>query len=311
VLTFPRKVRKRSGVMTLAVILLVGCSSAAQPGPLNRVATPVAPLVGVYEPGVPGSWSDLSEFRSRTRLTPRIVMYFSAWHEKFRSDFAYTAWRHDAYIFIKMQPNNVTLESIAAGVSDRYLSSYARAVRAFGHPVIISFAHEMNGHWYPWGAGHQPASAYIYAWRHVVRIFRDEHATNVIWVWTVNSIDQEKAQGFLRRWWPGAAWVNWVGVDGYYYRTSDSFESVFGRTIAQIRSFSSAPVMIAETAVGTTSDRQTQIAQLFASARDSGVVGVVWFDVKQNKGIYHQDWRLEDDPPASTAFRSAARKFTH
>jgi hypothetical protein len=43
------------------------------------------------------------------------------------------------------------------------------------------------------------------------------------------------ASAALRQWWAGAAWVNFVGIDGYYHRSSDTFSSVFGRTIAQIR----------------------------------------------------------------------------
>jgi len=40
--------------------------------------------------------------------------------------------------------------------------------------------------------------------------------------------------------------VNFVGIDGYYYWSSDTFSSVFGRTIAQIRTFSYAPVPVTQ-----------------------------------------------------------------
>jgi len=32
-------------------------------------------------------------------------------------------------------------------------------------------------------------------------------------------------------------------------------------------------------------------------------LGLVWFDVPQHAGIYHQDWRLEDDQAAEVSFR--------
>jgi hypothetical protein len=197
----------------------------------------------------------------------------------------------------------VPLASIAAGGSDAYLRSYADAVLAFGHPVILSFGHEMNGTWYPWGDGHTPASTFVAAWRHIVRVFRAAGAANVTWLWTVNSI--EGAASSLSQWWPGAAWVNWTGIDGYYYQATDSFGSVFGSTIADIRTFSSAPVLIAETAVGTTADRESQIDALFAGVRAERLAGVVWFDEAQQAGVYHQDWRLEDDPDALAAFTAA------
>jgi hypothetical protein len=36
---------------------------------------------------------------------------------------------------------------------------------------------------------------------------------------------------------------------------------------------------------------------------------VVWFDEAQHAGIYHQNWRLENDPSALAAFSAAAAKY--
>jgi mannan endo-1,4-beta-mannosidase len=272
------------------------------------VNTSSGPLLGAYEADAPSSWSGLSEFASVTGVTPQIALYYSAWNSGFNTAFAQTARSHGAYVFAQIQPNGVTLASIAAGGSDDYLRQYARTVRAFGHPVILSFAHEMNGNWYTWGAGHTSPSDFVAAWRHVVQIFRDEGASNVTWVWTVNSTNIGPHDP-LSQWWPGSSWVNWVGIDGYYYFSSDSFDSVFGQTIAQIRTFTNAPVMISETAVGGTSDRESQIAALFSGIRADHIVGAVWFDKAQHNGVYHQDWRLEDDSAALAAFRAAVRKY--
>ena len=37
--------------------------------------------------------------------------------------------------------------------------------------------------------------------------------------------------------------------------------------------------------------------------RQYRTLGLVWFDKVQNEGIYHQDWRIENDPQADAAFR--------
>jgi len=275
--------------------------------PLTPVPVPASPLVGVYEPGVPGSWSKITEFTTATGVKPGIVVYYSPWNDPFSTSFAQTARDHDAYVLVQLQPDGVTLASIAAGGSDAYLRSYADAVVAFGHPVILSFGHEMNGTWYSWGYGHASPATFVAAWRHVVRVFRAEGAANVTWLWTVNSV--KGASSDLSQWWPGAAWVNWTGVDGYYFRATDTFGSVFGSTIADIRAISSAPLLIAETAVGTTSNRESQITALFAGASAARLAGVVWFDGAQHAGIYHQDWRLEDDPSACAAFTAAVATY--
>jgi hypothetical protein len=36
------------------------------------------------------------------------------------------------------------------------------------------------------------------------------------------------------------------------------------------------------------------------------ILGLVWFDIAQDDGPYHQDWRIENSPAAEAAFRSGA-----
>jgi mannan endo-1,4-beta-mannosidase len=297
--------------MVAAVLLAAtGCLTPLRSQqPLTPVPTPANPLVGVYEPGAPGSWSQIAEFTDATGAKPGIVVYYSAWDEPFSTSFAQTAWDHDAYVLVQLEPKGVPLASIAAGGSDAYLRSYADAVVAFGHPVILSFGHEMNGDWYSWGYGHTAPTTFVAAWRHVVQVFRAAGAANVTWLWTVNSIQGEGAASSLSQWWPGAGWVTWTGIAGYYYQATDTFGAVFGSTIAGIRTFSGAPLLIAETAVGTTTDRESQIGALFAGVRAERLAGVAWFDAAQHAGLYHQDWRLEDDPAALAAFTAAVATY--
>jgi len=302
--------RRVIGTALAAVVLLAaaGClTPLTSQRPLTPVPASASPLVGVYEPGAPDSWSGIAQFTSASGVKPGIVVYYSPWNDPFSTSFAQTAWEHAAYVLVQLQPSGVTLASIAAGRSDPYLRSYADAVVAFGHPVILSFGHEMNGTWYSWGDGHASPASFVSAWRHVVQVFRAEGAANVTWLWAVNSV--QGASSSLSRWWPGAAWVNWTGVDGYYFRPTDTFDSVFGSTITDIRTFSGAPLLIAETAVGTTTVRDSQIDSLFAGASAARLAGVVWFDEAQQAGLYHQDWRLEDDPSALAAFTAAAAGY--
>lgn len=297
-----------AAMVATVLVAATGClTSLTSQQPLTPVPALASPLVGVYEPGVPDSWSKITEFTTATGVTPGIVVYYSSWKQPFAASFAQTALDHDAYVLVQLEPKGVTLASIAAGGSDAYLRSYADAVAAFRHPVILSFGHEMNGTWYSWGDSQQSPATFVAAWRHIVDVFRAEGAANVTWLWTASSI--EGASSELSKWWPGSAWVSWVGVAGYYYHASDTFSMVFGSTIADIRTFSSAPVLIAETAVGTTANRESQIAGLFAGATSVRAIGVVWFDEAQHAGIYHQNWRLENDPSALAAFSAAAAKY--
>jgi hypothetical protein len=78
---------------------------------------------------------------------------------------------------------------------------------------------------------------------------------------------------------------------------------VFGRTISQVRTFTSDPVLLSETAVGPAAEQFAKILDLFKGMSTDNTLGLVWFDKKQTGSTYRQDWRLEDSPQAIEAFR--------
>jgi len=297
---------KRLALAAAGAVLLAGCAAAVPAATWSTV--PPIPAVagslnGVYEQTSPGSYAGITTFAAATGTTPRIALYYSGWWVPFNTRFAEQAHSHGAYTLVQLEPS-VPLPAIIAGDDDRYLRSYADAVKAFGHPVILSFGHEMNGRWYQWGEGHTEPSVFIAAWRHIVDVFRAQGASNVTWLWTVNAVNAATAP--LHQWWPGTSYVTWVGIDGYYYRPTDTYQWVFGRTVTEIRTFTAAPVLISEVATGPGPDAAAQVRGLFAGIKDDELLGEVWFDEAQRDGIYHQDWRVEDDPAALAAFRSVA-----
>jgi beta-mannanase len=108
--------------------------------------------------------------------------------------------------------DDFTLAATIAGKWDARYLKMAAAVRAYRRPVMIRYAHEMNGTWYPWGLVSPNApSQYVQAWRHVVTLFRRSGATNALWVWAPN-IRRSAAQRNVGAWWPGGGYVDLVGV---------------------------------------------------------------------------------------------------
>jgi hypothetical protein len=144
----------------------------------------------------------------------------------------------------------------------------------------------------------------VAAWRHIVSLFRAMGADNVTWLWTINA-DQAHTRP-AASWWPGAKYVTWVGIDGYYYLPSDTFARVFGRTIEQVRAFTSKPMLLSATAVAPGTGQAAGISNLFQGVRRYQMLGLVWSDQKtQATPASHQDWRLEDSASAKAAFRLA------
>jgi mannan endo-1,4-beta-mannosidase len=293
--------------LAIAALVVVGLhlASGAQAHPDGRAALPARPAgyLGVYEPSAPASYGQIIQFAAAVGREPNLAGYYSGWPEPFKTDFAVTARMHGAATLVQIDPTGASVAAIAAGDYDAYLRSYADAVRDFGHPVVIGFGHEMNATWYSWGYGHVRPATFVAAWRQVVTVFRQQGADNVTWLWTIQA--DTAGSGPIALWWPGPDYVTWVGIDGYYYRPSDTFASVFGRTIYQVRSITSEPILLSETAVGPEAGQSAKIQDLFHGMATYRTLGLVWFDIAQHNGIYHQDWRLESSPAAERAFRQA------
>jgi hypothetical protein len=266
---------------------------------------PTAPgsYLGVYAPPSPSSFTGVAEFTSLMGVQPDVDMYYSGWMEPFQTSFATAAASHGAVPLVQIDPTGVKLTAITSGKYDAYLISFADAVRSYGRPVILGFGHEMNGTWYTWADGHATATEFVDAWRHIVKLFREVGAGNVTWLWTINIIENQAGIHSPAPWWPGSAYVNWVGIDGYYTKSSLTFAPLFGPTITKVRELTTDPILVAETAAGSAAGQPAKIADLFAGISTFNLLGFVWFDA-----IGAQDWRLSS-PAAVAAYRQGAEAY--
>ncbi len=301
----PRRISGAAVVTAAALaIVLIGSLVVVSTRGSSSLGTAEASYLGVYEKGPPATYQPVTAFAERIGKQPNLVGYYSGWGEPFKTSFAETVHQHGALTILQMDPGWASVSSIAAGKYDPYLRSFARSVQAFGQPVVIGFGHEMNGYWYSWAYRHAAPSEFVAAWRHIVTLFQGQGVTNVTWLWTLQA--DEAGTGPIASWWPGAQYVTWVGIDGYYYRPSDTFFSIFGTTIAQVRTLTTKPVLVSETAAGPEADRPAKIADLFAGIRQYDLLGLVWFDIAHPSGLYQQNWRIDDSPAALTAFKRGA-----
>lgn len=229
-------------------------------------------------------------FTSGLGRQPDVVEYYNQFGTNFPRSVAYYLAQRHILSLIQINPRKASLAAIVAGKYDTYLRNYADQVRAFGARVAISFGHEMNGWWYPWSIQkkHTPAqvktipAAFVGAWQHIHDVFKAQRASNVIWVWTLSRIGTFRGWAPIKAWWPGHQYVNWVGMDGYFRRSDETFRYLFRRQLATVRKFTADPVLITETAVdGTNPNAASQIQQLVAGVSDpaNNLMGFIWFDV--------------------------------
>jgi hypothetical protein len=267
---------------------------------------PVPPVVGIgaYVSGADQSPSLIDDFSRQIGHPTSMLLSYKDWDQApFVYDQLDGIWNHGAVPVITWEPWGRPLGGIARGDYDGYIWDAARAAADWNRPLMVRFAQEMNGDWFPWG-GHP--RAFKEAWRHVVRIFRACGADNVRWVWNpyVNS-----RGGHLpfTGYYPGAKWVDWVGLDVINWGSPHpwrTFRQIVGNSYRQLISISSKPVIIAEVGSGESggSKRRWLSTMLRRNVPRMGHVrAMVFWSASDPRG----DLRVDSSPGALEAVRNA------
>lgn len=311
--TQPGKRRRlRTWLVLLAgAVVVIGAGAGvaiARPwqhqAPVAKVAS--VRYLGVHEVTAPNTYTDISTFASHVGRQPNIVSYYSNWGVGFQTRFAQQAVRHGALPLVQIDPASISLQDIVNGRYDTYLQKFGTAVGAFRSKVVISFGHEMNGDWSSWGNGNTPSQVFVKAWQHVVDMVRRAGGSNATWMWTVNVVNSSPYTPIPdpKAWWPGARYVNWVGVDGYYTDPGTDFSTLFGPTLVDVRKLTSDPILIAETGADVSANQTAKVTDLFNGVRTYGLLGFIWFD--ENTDGHH--WRITS-PGALAAYQRDARAY--
>jgi beta-mannanase len=170
----------------------------------------------------------------------------------------------------------------------------------------------MNGNWYPWaeGVNGNGPGDYVRAWKHVRAIFTRVGVPNARWVWAPNVPYAGSVP--LASLYPGDAYVEQVGLDGYNWSTLQSwswwqsFGEVFGPGLDELRALTSRPVVIAEVGCPEVGgDKAAWVTGMWSTlAAHPEVRGLTWFDFAKET-----DWRIESSPASVEAFRAGLAGF--
>jgi mannan endo-1,4-beta-mannosidase len=253
---------------------------------------PAGKYFGVDPDGPADSLASVQAFARSAGRKPDLIGDYVAWGSQFDRTAALNAWEYGAIYYMAWEPFSTSVGAIASGASNGYITSFAQQVKAAAVPVAISFGHEMNGNWYPWGTTETTPADFVAAWRLIHAIFATVGAANVIWVWNPNVISADDVP--LRPYYPGDSYVDWIGVTGYFPMTgAQTFSELFGPTMAEIRQFTRKPFIIAETSVQSGPAEVQCAKNLVKGVREQAdVLGFIWFEFNKD-GV---DWQLADRP---------------
>jgi mannan endo-1,4-beta-mannosidase len=198
-------------------------------------------------------------------------------------------------------------QAILDGIYDGYIQDFAVKARAFGKPMILRFAHEMNLARYHWGTTEKeygPRSPELYKklFRHVADIFRRAGAYNVRFAFCPNAESRpNEPWNSLSAYYPGDDYVDVLGLDGYNFGTTRnagehgwtsvfrSFPEIFGAAFREMRALSpDKPFFVFETACALEGgDKSAWVKDMIGTLVSWRVVGFAWFEADKEA-----DWRL-------------------
>src|SRR4051795_3551038 len=307
----PIRMRTRIGALSVAVALVSAAfavlaptaNAACAPHPL---LCPERIYVGESVDGLPDDPAVLDPFTKATGVSPSVAMYFSDFGGRVDTTalrrlsasgrlpmMTWEPWNHTT-----PSANPYSLQAIASGQFDAYLSAQGKALAAVGAPVAVRFAHEMNGSWYPWGQGvsGNTAADYVAAYRHVHDVITAAGANNVVWGWSpITVISRPNVP--LAPLYPGDGYVDWVGLSVYFSSPGATYAADIPSTLRELDRLAPAkPLYVTETSVLPGPNRPAMIHDLITGLLTiPNLVGLTWFNYDTN-----HDYRIDNDPPAAT-----------
>jgi mannan endo-1,4-beta-mannosidase len=306
--------------LMLPLLLSLGCRDVTKPDHFPC-------FWGVALEGYPITAAQLEKVQQETGLRPGIVLFYLQWPapgetgefplaslEAIRLRGAVPCLTWEPMYCRDGKEITVLYEQIAAGQYDAYLTAFARQAAAWGQPLIIRLAHEMNLKRYHWGTDQEhygPRSPAIYQqlFHYVVDFFRKEGAHKVLWAFCPNAEslpnparDPAASWNQARNYYPGDDYVDLLGMDGYNWGTTQirekngwqsrwqSFQEIFAPLYQELLELAPRkPLLVFETASASRGgEKDAWIKDALPVLRSWKVQALIWFQV--NKEV---DWRLQ------------------
>jgi mannan endo-1,4-beta-mannosidase len=145
----------------------------------------------------------------------------------------------------------IDFSALLAGKDDAYIREFALRLKAIGKPVLLRFAHEMNGDWYPWSGTKIGKEVYAGMFRYIRDVFDDTGVRNVRWVFSINA-ENVPPENVYADCYPGDRYVDYIGLDGYNWGTTQSwsrwrsFKEIFHGVYEDVVRRYKKPVILSE-----------------------------------------------------------------
>lgn len=297
---------------------------------VDQLKDPPRTLFGAYDGGFPGTFAGFNRLEDELDYKFPLISFYNAWGDRPDQQFprrmvetiasmgsvpliTWEPWTVDFDDSVRTnlpsreEREYASMQAIARGDYDFYVVRWAREAAAYGKPIFVRFAHEMNDPYrYPWGPqnGNRPAD-FVAAWIRVHQIFQKMEATNVIWIWSPHV-----SMPWLEYYYPGDQYVDWIGVGVLNYGNVASwsrwwsFHQILEKAYPTLISIDK-PIMISEFgSLDEGGDLASWYQQAFYQLNHhyGRVRGVVFFNAGADRSISPEwplDWTLTQSASAT------------
>jgi hypothetical protein len=210
---------------------------------------------------------------------------------------------------VDISTGGVPLRDIAAGKYDSSIRSWMRKAAEWGHAFFLLLDVEMNGRWLPYSPGlnGNTAADFVGMWRRIHDIADEAGATNITWVWVPN-VDPFNLFTPYEELYPGDAYVDWTGLDGF--NTGDrwmTFSELYSASYQKLLQLApSKPIMISQIgshesggskAEWIADSLHTQLPTYFPRVK-----ALLWFNWRIHRSGVWWPWQIESSSSAQSAF---------
>ena len=294
-----------SGVLLLALSGVLTSAASEEPRG-SSIRSSLIESTSILEPAsgaLLGQFYGAGSIDQTTRKlgrTPTVHLTYYGWADDWTGSITQADLAAGRIPLVNWEPNKIDFARIIDGSLDATIVARAKGSKALGKKFFLDFAAEMNGD-EAWSGNNAPL--YVSAYRHIHDLFVAAGANNVVWAWCPNVTDTNGGNGTTMDYYPGDAYVDWTGVDGYNWGTKNggwqSFQQVF-RDVYPLLEAKKKPILIGEmSSAEGGGDKGKWIDEIIPTLRTIFplIKCVVWFDINKEA-----DWRISSSPASEASF---------
>jgi len=274
----------------------------------------------------------MDEFKAETGRYPAIWTVRSAWgnpdSKKFPSSMVKKIKARGAVPMVFWEPvqlqnvctDHARFKKIKNGKYDWYVKAWARAAKKSKTTVLVRFAHEINGTYFPWTVGNcgNTVADYKAAWKRVYNITRNKvGAKNVKFVWTVAKRTSTGGNPY-KKFYPGNKYTQYVGFSSFNWGAQGNWTPMaqgIKPVMRWFKKFTKKPVIVAESASnklgGPTGNPGTDKPNWIKAGYPATykafpqIKAIVYLN-EDLRGVGHPDWSLAspNNPGAMNAYKA-------